>query len=142
MGLASAFFWLFFPIFLREVCGYPALAYDKHLTWLYRGMMIGLPALIGSMTNLIERYKSALDEVEKLRGIIPICAKCKKIRDDDGYWQEVEIYLREHSFSRISHGLCLDCAKELYPEEALELEKNYYTPLRLDKQAEEDESKA
>lgn len=104
--------------------------------------MIGLPALIGSMTNLIERYKSALDEVEKLRGIIPICAKCKKIRDDDGYWQEVEIYLREHSFSRISHGLCLDCAKELYPEEALELEKNYYTPLRLDKQAEEDESKA
>jgi AmiR/NasT family two-component response regulator len=59
--------------------------------------------------------QAALDQVKTLRGILPICASCKKIRDDQGYWTEVEIYIREHSEADFTHGICPDCAKRLYP---------------------------
>jgi len=58
----------------------------------------------------------ANDEVKVLKGIIPICAACKKIRDDKGYWTQVESYIRSHSEAEFSHGLCPDCVKKLYPE--------------------------
>ena len=51
-----------------------------------------------------------------LRGFIPICACCKKIRDDKGYWNEVEAYLEEHSEIEFSHGLCPECQKRMYPD--------------------------
>lgn len=65
--------------------------------------------------------REALQEVNTLRGIIPICASCKKIRDDQGYWHQVESYIRLHSEAEFSHCVCPDCAKELYPEEQGEL---------------------
>ncbi len=58
----------------------------------------------------------ALAEVKKLRGILPICSSCKKIRDDKGYWLQIETYISEHSEAEFSHGICPDCAKRLYPE--------------------------
>lgn len=54
-------------------------------------------------------------EVKMLRGILPICASCKKIRDDTGYWNQIEAYIRDHSEAEFSHGICPDCAKKLYP---------------------------
>lgn len=54
-------------------------------------------------------------ELKTLRGILPICASCKKIRDDKGYWAQIETYIREHSEVEFSHSLCPDCAKKLYP---------------------------
>jgi len=57
----------------------------------------------------------ALDEIQKLKGLIPICASCKKIRDDKGFWQQVETYIEKFSKIEFSHGLCPDCAKEIYP---------------------------
>lgn len=62
--------------------------------------------------------QTALDQVKRLSGLLPICASCKKIRDDQGYWTEVEIYILEHSEAELTHGICPDCAKRLYP--------NYY----------------
>jgi PAS domain S-box-containing protein len=62
------------------------------------------------------RLQQALDEVRTLRGIVPICANCKKIRDDNGYWSQVEKYISEHTEVRFSHGICPDCSKALYPE--------------------------
>lgn len=59
--------------------------------------------------------QEAFEEIKTLRGIIPICASCKKIRDDEGYWQHLEIYIRDHSEAQFSHGLCQDCANKLYP---------------------------
>ena len=53
--------------------------------------------------------------IEKLR-ILPICANCKKIRDDKGYWSQIESYIEDHSEAEFSHGICPDCAKELYPD--------------------------
>lgn len=54
-------------------------------------------------------------ELKILRGILPICASCKKIRDDKGYWAQIETYVRQHSEAEFSHSLCPDCAKKLYP---------------------------
>jgi hypothetical protein len=67
--------------------------------------------------NVQERTKelqTALDNVKTLRGMLPICASCKKIRNDDGYWSQIEVYVRDHSEAEFSHGLCPDCATKLY----------------------------
>lgn len=63
-----------------------------------------------------KRLQKALDEVKTLRGIVPICANCKNIRDDQGYWNQVEQYVGKHSEARFSHGICPDCFAKLYPE--------------------------
>ena len=66
--------------------------------------------------RLIAELQEALANVKTLRGLIPICASCKKIRDDQGYWTHLETYLARHSDASFSHGLCLDCMRKLYPD--------------------------
>jgi PAS domain S-box-containing protein len=63
-----------------------------------------------------EQLRRALEQVKTLRGIVPICMHCKKIRDDKGYWNQVEVYVRNHTEAEFSHGLCPDCLVRLYPE--------------------------
>lgn len=65
---------------------------------------------------LIKDLRRALNEVETLRGLLPICASCKKIRDDKGYWNTVEEYFSHRGMVDFSHTLCPDCIKHLYPE--------------------------
>lgn len=62
-----------------------------------------------------DALQTALKEVKVLRGLIPICASCKKIRNDGGFWQQLEEYLGEHSEAEFSHGLCQPCIRKLYP---------------------------
>lgn len=64
----------------------------------------------------INELKKALSEVKTLRGFIPICGSCKKIRDDKGYWNQIESYIRNHSEAEFSHSLCPECVKKLYPD--------------------------
>jgi PAS domain S-box-containing protein len=66
--------------------------------------------------RLIEELQTALSEVKKLGGLLPICASCHKIRDDEGYWQDVAVYIRDHSEAEFSHGICPDCMETLYPK--------------------------
>ncbi len=66
--------------------------------------------------KLIEELKESLANVRQLSGLLPICAHCKKIRDDQGYWEQLESYLNRHSEVRFSHGICQDCMKKHYPE--------------------------
>ncbi len=66
--------------------------------------------------RLVAELQAALAEVKILGGLLPICANCKKIRDDKGYWQHVEQYISAHSGVTFSHGLCPDCMRKLYPE--------------------------
>jgi CheY-like chemotaxis protein len=66
--------------------------------------------------ELIKKLKQALSKVKQLSGLLPICARCKKIRDDKGYWQSVEEFITDHSEAHLSHSLCPRCVKELYPE--------------------------
>jgi DNA-binding NtrC family response regulator len=66
--------------------------------------------------KLLQELREALAKVKLLSGFLPICSSCKKIRDDKGYWQQIEAYIRDHSEAEFSHGLCNECAKRLYPE--------------------------
>jgi PAS domain S-box-containing protein len=66
--------------------------------------------------KLISELKDALAQVKKLSGLLPICSHCKKIRDDKGYWNQIEAYLTEHSEAKFSHGICKECAKKHYPD--------------------------
>jgi len=66
--------------------------------------------------KLISKLQDALAKVKKLSGFLPICAHCKKIRDDKGYWNQIENYIRDHSEAEFSHGICQECAKKHYPE--------------------------
>ena len=70
----------------------------------------------GENQRLIDELRQALSEVKTLRGFLPICANCKKIRDDEGYWQQIEKYIQVRSEAKFSHGICPDCADLLYPE--------------------------
>jgi len=82
--------------------------------------------LIRSFRKIIESHfalasqtrelKDKIDEIQLLKGIIPICSHCKSIRNDEGYWQKIEEFVRKHPDADFSHGLCPDCAKKLYPD--------------------------
>jgi len=66
--------------------------------------------------RLIGELQTALAHVKRLSGLLPICARCKKIRNDEGYWEQIEEYVRERSEADFTHGLCPDCAREMYPQ--------------------------
>lgn len=65
--------------------------------------------------KVISKLQAALDEVKTLQGFIPICANCKNIRDDEGYWKQIEQYVQDHSYAKFSHGICPECVEKLYP---------------------------
>jgi PAS domain S-box-containing protein len=69
----------------------------------------------GERDKLIQDLQDALASVKSLSGLLPICASCKKIRDDKGYWSQVEHYISQHSQATFTHGICPDCIKKLYP---------------------------
>ncbi len=62
-----------------------------------------------SLAARVRELEDALGQVRQLQGLLPICSYCKKIRDDNNYWQQVENYVSEHSAARFSHGICPDC---------------------------------
>jgi hypothetical protein len=65
--------------------------------------------------RLILELKDALSKIRTLSGLLPICSACKKIRNDKGYWEQLEIYIRDRSDADFSHGICPECLKQLYP---------------------------
>jgi len=73
--------------------------------------------------QLIVQLQKAMQDVKVLSGFLPICASCKKIRDDTGYWRQIEEYISEHSNALFSHGLCPECSRKLYPEFHDELQR-------------------
>lgn len=66
--------------------------------------------------QVIEELELALAGVKQLSGMLPICSHCKKIRDDEGYWKQIEVYIATHSEMLFSHGICPDCAKKYYSD--------------------------
>jgi DNA-binding response OmpR family regulator len=65
--------------------------------------------------ELIEQLQDSLAQIKQLKGFIPICAHCKKIRNDEGFWQKVEVYIEKHSDATFSHGICPECIEKYYP---------------------------
>ncbi len=76
-----------------------------------------------------KELRKAISEIKRLRGILPICAYCKRIKDDTGYWQQVELYISEHSDADFSHSFCPECMKKLYPEFAEEEQNHKASPV-------------
>lgn len=77
----------------------------------YKGKQVLL-----SVVRDITKRKEAEEKIKLLSGFLPICASCKKIRDDAGYWHQIESYIRDHSEAEFSHGICPDCIKKLFPD--------------------------
>jgi len=77
--------------------------------------------------KMIAELKRTMAEVKVLSGLLPVCTCCKKIRDDNGYWNHIEAYVREHSEADFTHSICPDCAKKLYRNIAKK--ENGYPPL-------------
>ena len=77
-----------------------------------RRMLVTQDALAAKVSELSE----ALSQIRTLRGILPICMNCKRIRNDQGYWSQVEVYIRAHTEADFTHGLCPACAENLYPD--------------------------
>jgi PAS domain S-box-containing protein len=84
--------------------------------------------------SLIKELQDAMGKIKTLRGLLPTCAWCRKVRDDDGYWKKVETYIEEHSDASFTHGICPDCLKkndpETYREYKKKIEKEYKTEKR------------
>jgi len=68
--------------------------------------------------------REALAQVKRLRGLFPICSGCKRIRDDEGYWNQIEVYISEHSEAEFSHGICPECIERLYPDAAQQIQNS------------------
>jgi len=84
-----------------------------------RGTLLGLTSSAIDTTPwkyLIAKLKEALDQVQLLSGLLPICASCKRIKDERKVWQPLEVYIQAHSEAKFSHGVCPDCLRKLYPE--------------------------
>ena len=89
------------------------------LPWTFKDLTLNILALgVFSLISILAHdfIYNLVEENKELKGFLPICAHCKKIRDDAGYWHQVEEYIRDHSEARFSHGICPDCAREFYPE--------------------------
>ena len=76
-----------------------------------------LEKIVADRTNKLQR---SLEEIKTLRGILPICSFCKKVRDDQGYWEQVDVYIRKYSEADISHSICPECMKKHYPDYNIE----------------------
>ena len=79
-------------------------------------ILLRLKNALDERDRFIHKLQEALNKVKTLSGLLPICSSCKKIRDDRGYWKQIEDYIREHSPANFSHSICPECAKRLYPE--------------------------
>jgi two-component system CheB/CheR fusion protein len=88
----------------------------------YRTLDNMIEGVVLTFMDITEKKKteaalhSALEDIKTLRGLIPICANCKKIRDDEGFWHQVEAYISDRTEAKFSHGICPDCVKILYPD--------------------------
>ncbi len=108
-----------------EVRGYPVFDEAGELTQMieYSLDITERKKIEAERESLIQKLETALGEVKTLSGMLPICSSCKKVRDDQGYWKQIEVYISQRSDAQFSHSLCPDCAVQLYPEWAGRLKR-------------------
>lgn len=84
--------------------------------WVTAVLSLRQRKLLEERERIVHQREEAMEQIKILRGFLPICASCKKIRDDNGYWNQIEAYIRDHSEAEFSHGICPECAAKLYPD--------------------------
>ena len=82
--------------------------------------------------TLVVELRKTLNEIKTLRGILPLCSYCKRIRNDKGFWEQVDVYIHQHSDADISHSLCPDCMQKYYPDEFKDIHKEQLKTAQLD----------
>ena len=105
-----------FSTFIATVVAFVALRKYEDINKRLSDEIIEHKRLEEERESLIAELRGALDNVKTLSGFLPICASCKKIRDDQGYWNQLESYLHEHTDMDFTHSICPDCSKKLYAE--------------------------
>jgi PAS domain S-box-containing protein len=102
----------------HEVHGYPIFDGSGEVMQMIEYLMDITPRKEAEKEReeLVKVLQEALAEVKRLSGLLPICASCKKVRDDKGYWEQVEIYVEKHTEAEFSHSICPECEKKLYPD--------------------------
>jgi hypothetical protein len=121
-GLCAAI-WIFADVQSGHVYSDPTFLYWNGGIRLIAFLVIAvtlaqLRATITAERALRAKVQLALSEVRQLRGMLPICSSCKRIRNDEGAWEQIELYVRSHSDAEFTHGLCPECVRTLYPEMA------------------------
>ena len=128
LGFKEGSIWVIIMIFLMSVMilGEIGYVYPRQIGYRFLAVFSTVTSLSCSMEFLRERYmkqlkkekaalQKALGEIRLLKGMVPICASCKKIRNDEGFWTQIEHFMKEHSDLEFSHGICPDCATKLFP---------------------------
>ncbi|MCX7727225.1 MAG: hypothetical protein N2053_10310 [Chitinispirillaceae bacterium] len=128
IGFKEGFFWVLGIIIVMSILMFGKFGYVYKNDFSARFIIIFsiLTLLSCCIEFLRERYlnqlitekeelKKALDQIHILKGMVPICASCKRIRDDQGFWTQIETYIKEHSEIEFSHGLCPECQAKIYP---------------------------
>jgi hypothetical protein len=108
---------------------------NLHLNYMWIVSVLGVGLMVAGLVYLFMRLfpqiasghsilektnkelQVALENIKTLKGLIPICASCKKIRGDNGYWNQIEVYIRDHSEAEFTHGLCSECAKKMLEDD-------------------------
>lgn len=111
---------IFMQAFRRMISFYRAISSGNIKTDIYAeiaALIVSTILVFGIiyLLKLIKELTEALDSIKTLKGLLPICASCKKIRDDKGSWVHIENYIKLHSEAEFTHGICEECAKKLYP---------------------------
>ena len=104
-------------IWLDEIIDLPALLLGAEATPLnWREALLETLFILPLAFALVYQTRKVFRRMKYLEGFLPICASCKMIRDEEGNWQQLEVYIQAHSEAHFSHGLCPHCAQKLYPE--------------------------
>jgi len=120
MSFACAVTWLGVDLLSQHSYVHPAFRYWNTLIRLASFLMIAhfaseVRALLMAERELTVRLQETIATVRQLKGLLPICASCKRIRNDKGYWEQIEGYVRDRSEAEFSHSLCPECTRKLYP---------------------------
>ena len=113
-------------VYQEAVLSDPVIELREHILILIHSLRIKHQELQQAKEKANEerdKLREALAEVKTLRGFIPICSSCKKIRDDQGFWKQIEAYISAHTHAQFSHGICPECLAKLYPEFVASKEK-------------------
>jgi hypothetical protein len=119
ISILSSIVWFLADIHSSHLYSSIALGFWNTIIRLFSFLIIAyatskIRVLVAKERKTAQALRDALSQVKTLSGLIPICASCKKIRDDKGYWNQLETFIQEHSEAEFSHGICPDCMKKLY----------------------------
>jgi len=123
VALVSAATWFYVDLLSGHPYSHPIYSYWNTIIRLVTFLAIGLAlsqvrTMLDTEIRLRREVEKAMGEVKQLRGLLPICAWCKKIRNDAGLWEQVELYVGSHSAAEFTHGVCPECYGKLHDRHA------------------------